>query len=192
MRVTRREEFDALFDRHVVEHLAPLGFRRHGKSLFWVEGVDNVSLIRFGGKFASAGWAVWMLGFRHTFLEDLHETPRGDFVKTFADYPFKFSPRRLRRRPSWLWRYRWLSNSLFFEVDGLEWKDRGDEAVARELEGLTRFLVVRFLPWARAMTPRRAMRQIRFWGRGRWIEERWVEAYRTHLAAPEPPSRGER
>jgi len=95
-----------------------------------------------------------------------------------ANYPFKFAPSHLMDGRHEL-RYHAQLNP---DYDELVYEVLATERVRACLQALAEFIIGRFVPWARSMTPAAAREQLRQFGSGRWDAGIWIEDYDRYLA----------
>ncbi len=170
-----KSEFDSAFRALVADRLAPHGFGLKGEALYLRDTEKTIALMRLGGRMAEPGSAAHLLCFRHNMLRDKWEKPLARTSVDVADYPFKFRPSDLVSTPEAKWTYR--SQILHFDYDRLHWAGQPQPAVIQQLEQLGALIETRFLPWADAMTPRRAAELISKHSENAWIERLWLEDY---------------
>jgi hypothetical protein len=173
------DEFAAILDTEVREPLATAGFKSSHKSLFLIDGLGCLSLIRIGGRFSAPGRISHVLCYRHTFLRTLDEVASQGFVSEVFAYPYKLhlsdfellgaSPRYHPRNLNY--------DHDRFEFDGIPLAD-----LRTRLRELRAMILERVVPWARSISPRRAAEDIREHGEGAWIERLWLQDYAAHLS----------
>ena len=174
------DEFSPIFDGEIRHPLSAAGFRSYGKSLFLVEDSGCLSLIRLGGRMTSPGQISFVLCFRHTFLRTLEEKVPKGFVSEVHAHPYKLLLADFRDARS-LPEYR--ARNLAYEWDRLPYDGVPVSMLRRQL-GEVRFTILeRAVPWARALSPRRANDEIRKHGEEAWIERIWLQDYEKFLAA---------
>ena len=173
--------FDRLFQQHVVEWLEEIGFEAHGKSLCFIEGVSNISLIRLGGRLSVAGGISHVLCFRHVFLPNVDKSVPVGFEREVFAYPFKFKPTTLSSLRERKWAY--SAQNLSYGYDSIYFQQLRESEVEKDLGELFSFISQRFLPWARRLTPEEAAEQIRKLGEVAWCEKLWLDAYNQYLSS---------
>src|ERR1700730_1323542 len=140
-----KEAFDALFHSTVAAPLAKDGFNVRGKSLFYDDGVANVSLLRLGGRMALPGAIAHVLCFRHSILPDLEERiPEGLVGNVFA-YPYKFKPAALFATDPATWAY--MPQNLNYEYETYSFRDKSTVEATDYLDCLEDLVGGRFLFW---------------------------------------------
>ena len=175
-----RAEFNSIFEDEFVERLKPFGFAISGKNAFLREGANMTALIRMRGKYSLAPCIYWVLCFRHTFLRDHNDLKVPTGVGQVFDYPFKFCPAALMRKPMAEWSYdRQTAN---FRMEEFHYEKQSRSQIVRSLAGLADFLASKFVPWTRSMTPERAQKEICQNGEEAWIEKVWLEDYENFLS----------
>ncbi len=170
-----KDEFDSLFIALVVVPLGKLGFRANGKSVYYDDGVTNVSLIRLGGRMSAPGSIAHILCFRHPMLPDLEgDVPRSFISEIFA-YPFKFQPSELLNTKPATWVY--APQNMRFDYERYSYQERSVTEVSAYLRAVASLIGSDFLTWAKALSPSDAASQIRRHGEAAWCEELWLKAY---------------
>jgi hypothetical protein len=171
-------EFDLLFHSTVTASLTRAAFNEKGKSLFYDDGITNVSLLRLGGRMASPGTIAHVLCFRHSILPDLEErTPQGFVSNAFA-YPYKFTPSELFNTSSAAWTYR--PQNLNYAYDSYSFRDQSSAEVTHYLGRLTDLVGSQFLSWAKRLSPVDSAEQISKSGESVWCEKLWLKAYASN------------
>ena len=182
-----KESFDALFHKHVLERLGPLGFRFVGKTIALRDSDITLSLIRLGGRLSLPGCVSYVLCFRHSFLRELQgeEVPSRISTEVF-DYPFKFRPSELSGSARADWRY--IPRNLNYPHDSYPWSEHGEDEVRSWLSSLLQLIEGEFLPWAKALSPHAAAGQLKKYGNDAWCERLWLEDYQ-HAETGRPTTR---
>ena len=172
-----KDEFEPLFDVEVAEPLSRRGFKRVGKSLYTIENLASVSLIRLGGRMARPGAIVHLFCCRLSFMRDRTERVPNDFVSEPFDYPFKLLPRKL---PATL---HYAPRNLNYEPEVITFQGRDSGAIRRELGQICSAILVQLLPWAGALTASAVEEQLRTFGENAWCERMWIEDCKNHNSA---------
>ncbi len=170
-----KDEFDSLFIALIVEPLGKLSFRAKGKSVYYDDGVTNVSLIRLGGRMSAPGSIAHILCFRHSMLPDLEGEAARSFISEIFAYPFKFQPSELLNTKPATWAY--TPQNLRFDYERYSFQEKPTANVSAYLRAIAGLVGSDFLTWAKALSPSDAALQIRRRGEAGWCEELWLKAY---------------
>src|SRR5215510_12465398 len=169
-----KDEFELLFDAEVAEPLGHRGFKRAGKSLYATENLALVSLIRLGGRMSRPGAIAHLLCCRLYFMRDLNERVPNGFVPEPFAYPFKLLPSKLSPTQHY------VPRNLNYEPEVIAFHGRDRDAIRQELSQISSLILVRFLPWAGALTATAVEKQLRTFGENAWCERMWIEDCKNH------------
>ena len=174
-------EFNAIYDKVLVQPLVAAGFVRHGASLFFFDDFGVLVLVRHRDKWSSLTQStLFTVCIRHHFLRDLDKQPCERFSESINDYPFKIQPSKLR--PDFF-RSRWHyepCNLGHWPEDRIEFGSATD--VAPQLEGIRDSLLSVGVAWLRFLVPVEARRQILRYGESAYCEKIWLEDYEKFIA----------
>jgi hypothetical protein len=202
-RLALPEDFNELYEREIVERLAPLGLVRIKKSATSLHLTDGINMISLWGRLGSAT-AKFSLCFRHTFLRvDSFKGPLDVDNKTVTaksdgknlslapfEYPYRFRPSNvIAGQPL---RYGEPEDVMYgFQreddrnVDAYTFASRTREEVRTYLVEMSDCIAEKFIPWARSMTPRMVLDEIEpvesALGHSRRGGRFWLKEYRRHL-----------
>lgn len=169
-----KQEFETLFDKIVRIPLSNEGFKSHGKSIYYLDDIINVSLLRLGGRLQTPGGISHVLCFRHSFLPNLDESiPKGFEGEVFA-YPLKLVPGKIRNLFGLKIRY--LSQNTNYEYGRLIFDGVSNNKVESQLEEVKKDLVA-VVEWAKALDLQKFSGEIEDRGSSAWVEKLWLDAY---------------
>lgn len=162
--------FDRLMVQHLVEPLAPLGFERWGKSLFY-EHPDGMR----AGVVRTEGRNIWpfrlTLAIGHARLRDFQDRVPAPRTTDLNQWPIKVAPSSatdlLKRR----WRYRPHNRGLH----GWPGDVFADETTADQLRQIRIALTATFPAVVDVLTPAVLRKQLVRRGEDAWCERRWIE-----------------
>lgn len=171
-----REEFDILFETHLVRPLAASGFKTKGKSVYIVDDRNiAVSLIRLGGKFSTPNSIAHILCLRHSFLPDnIDEKIISGFCSEITDYPFKLLPANASQEIKDGVQYR--SQNLRYDHEEFDYSDKSETEVIAYIDSV-RQAILDLLDWARGSGSKNIGTLIKKGSNGDWIEKMWLKAY---------------
>lgn len=171
-----REEFDILFETHLVRPLAASGFKTKGKSVYIVDDHHiAVSLIRLGGKFSTPDSIAHILCLRHSFLPDhIDEKIISGFCGEITDYPFKIRPARASQDIRNGLKYN--AQNLHYDHEEFDYSNKSEAEVIAYLETV-RQAILDLMNWARESGTEKIAALIKTGSSGDWIEKMWIKAY---------------
>ena len=175
-----KHEFEEHYQSRMLQHLGPIGFKAHDKTIALRDDLNTISVIRLGGRMASPGSASHILCFRHSFLRGMDETMPASVSRSPFDYPYKLRPslivQRVRARVSPLAEY--SPHNLNFDYDRYPFESRTSEQVDEWIDALAVTIADHFMPWVSACTPAKAASEIIARGEDAWCERLWLSDYR--------------
>ena len=173
-----KNEFDAVFDKIVMEPLVELGFRKSGKSIYSLDEEANVSLIRLGGRNAWPGGVSHVLCFRHTFLPNLDMKVPESFESQAFSYPIKIDPDNIDIFLNKKEKYQ--PQNLRYEQGRYDYQDKPDHQIFTELNRLKND-IISFWEWSKSISPVYLKNEILSNGEAAWIEKLWLQAYESKI-----------
>ena len=183
----RAAEFNAILDLVVTKTLEPLGFRPHGRSLRYDDGLAQAALLRT--ELRSTPPARLAFGYRHAFLRSYDTEAVLDEPPTnLAEYPVKIAPSALPAVTTGAWRYtpmnlgRWPSDSIDYpNLTALQ--------VHQQLVAVADTIATTFPQVRERWSPDRLRQDVIDDGENAWCERLWVEDYDDFLRALPPADR---
>lgn len=172
------ETFSGHFEQLVVQPAAQAGFVPWGKSLWLARDGVEIAVLRTESRHM---WPFELtLVLRHDCLRDFKDRVPPPPSRDPSEYPVKAPPSRAGKLVK---RYRYRPYNLGrFPSDEMPYA--GDEHAVRErLRAIGETLVEATPLLVHRLTPDVLVREIQRRGEGAWAENRWLEDYRSYLAA---------
>jgi hypothetical protein len=175
----KRQQFNKLYKREVVEPLEAQGFEVIGKkSLRHSDGLRDLRLIILGGQFAKPNTIRTVICFRHSFLRPIQKGHVGDDVFDVVEFPRKlsfFDFSGVFVPPVW------RSQLNHWGYDSVDYSIESDLQVTERLKIMTTLMIDRVLPWAKTLTPQHELTKIRKLSDLSWHEQQWLEDYEAFV-----------
>lgn len=176
------QEFKEQFDQAFAKPLCENGFSLvgRGKTLQFQNGNRELRIIRQGGRAERPG--IWrsVICFRHTFLRPINSDDPNQQSLSVSDFSRKLVFQDFDGWRQTVLNYR-PENSGRWKIHDFHYANSETHNVRMRLQELTKIVEKRVLPWARTLTEKNELEQIRKHGEQAWCERRWIKDYEDFL-----------
>lgn len=172
-------KFDESFNSLVVDALSNYGFRSHGKSVYFMDDIHTVCMIRLGGRRARRGSIAYLICCRHSYLPNMEEKVPTKFESEVQSYPLKLEPGLVKMDNANL-NISYAKN-FNYGNEVFTYEDKDDSEIEIFLEELVaEILAVK--KWFTSQPESNLAKQISMSLNRAWVEKIWLEAYERHGA----------
>lgn len=180
-------EFNELYEQLIVNRLTKEGYYYKGKSLFLTRGDTVAALLRRTYRGEQAASFVYCC--RHQFLRDQKNLSTKNIYLTDAvDYPFRFSIRNFNEEDLFTVGYEsinYLRSHSEIPYDEICYGDSAIENKQGISDELTKIAdkIIYFGPKImNLLSPAKSLSMLQRNSKGAWIEQIWIEDYKSKLS----------